>query len=197
MRLVKAEEGLKEDWPMWLRDLKTAYMGTISLSPSDVTVETIEGIGGAPPPELPLVDDAGQPFAAGIDLKSVVHSFIQTQMPGLLKDVTPGTKGMGDFRIDLGDPINVTDLSRIVHRVVRLSGKLTWDAPTRVPIDLRHKRVEGVPVVFGEGKLGDRKAEFHWFAGPNGEKAVATLQTAKEKPQRVEMQRMDDAGGRT
>ena len=195
MRLVTAEEGLKEDWPMWLRDLKTAYMGTISLSPSGVTIETTEGLVVAPPPELPVVDDNGQPLAAGIDLKSVVHNFIQAQMPSLLQDVKPGTKGMGEFRIDFGKSINVADLSGKLHRVVRLSGKLTWDAPTRIAIDLRHKRVEGVSVIFGEGKLDDRRAEFHWLAGPNGEKAIGTLQAAKDKPQRVEMQRMDDAGG--
>jgi hypothetical protein len=190
MRLVKAEEGLKEDWPVWLRDLNTAYMAVISLAPSDVTVQTADGETAAPPAEMPLVDEYGQPIA-GVDLKSVVHGFIQGQMPGLLKDAVPGTNGGGNFKIDLHTPIRIADTSGRIHEVVTLSGKLAWDAPSRIPVDLNHKRVEGIPVVYGEGFLDGRKAEFHWFAGPTGEKAIATLQIGKDKPQRTDMLRQE------
>jgi hypothetical protein len=191
MRLVQAEEGLQEDWPTWLRTLKTAYWAEFLISPSDVTVETTEGVRATPPANLPLVDANGQPLGPDLDLKSVVHSFIQQQMPNFLKDAAPGTNGAGEFRIDLSTPIMVADNSGKIHCVLRLTGRLTWEAPTRIAINLRHKRVEGVPVVFGEGTVGDRKAEFHWISGPTGSRTIATRQIGKEPAQRAELYRVD------
>ena len=187
MRLVKAEEGVAEDWPKWVRDLSTAYLGTISLSPSNVTIQTTDGNAGTPPPETLLLDEAGNPLGEGVDLKLVVFSFLQ-QKNDLLQTLAPGTKGNGSFKISLPSPIRLADADRRIHEVITISGDLAWDAPLRIPIGLKHKSVEGVPVVFGEGREGDRKAEFHWMNGPNGEKAIVTLQIGKEKPLRADVQ---------
>jgi hypothetical protein len=116
-------------------------------------------------------------------------------MKDLLQSIEPGTKGNGEFRVDLATPIRVADSSGRIHEVVSLAGKGSWNAPTRIPVNLSHKRVDGIDSAYGSGKLGDRKAEFHWFNGPNGEKAIVTLQEGKEKPQRAELRRTDPSEG--